>query len=557
MKRREGVEALVAEDRSKEGATLPTLNPESLDTTEDTAAVQVRVPAGSGPLAGGGGGAGREARGEIGLTADGRLKSGRLAGLSLRAAIFTLSWPVLVDLILNSLVGLTDTVLAAGISEPATDAIGNAMYNLWFIGLVFMALDVGATALISRSIGAGRMAVAGAALGQTVLLAAAAGVGLGVLAALLTDPISGLMGMGPEAAENFRTYMHIIALDIPAMSVLYAGIACLRGAGDTFRPMRAMIIVNIVNAICTWTLAGVDLKTTTVSGGVATTHVLLHNPFGFNLGVMGLGVGTLIAHTTGAAIIMFTLVRGTHGMRLRARRLRPHWHTMRRIVRVGLPNFYETLGMWAGNYLIILMVGWLGPGLVGAHNLAIRIEALSFQPGFAMGIAAAALAGQYLGAGSPRLARRAILVCAGIASLIMGSMGLAFVTIPEKIVGVLSSQPTHMALTPKCLFITGLVQIPFAIGLVLRQAMRGAGDVKVVMWLTWLTTYGVRLPLAYALSGVDFPIPSWLGGGVIHNPFRQTPSLQLLWVGLCSELVIRCIAFGWRFVQGGWAKARV
>ncbi len=86
-----------------------------------------------------------------GLTPDGRLKSGRLAGLSMRRAIWTLYWPIVLESLLASLVGMTDTYLSAQISVHATDAIGGASYLLWFIGLVVMAVGVGATALISRS----------------------------------------------------------------------------------------------------------------------------------------------------------------------------------------------------------------------------------------------------------------------------------------------------------------------------------------------------------------------------------------------------------------------
>src|SRR5204863_7143728 len=97
---------------------------------------------------------------------DGRIRSGRLAGLGMGAAIWVLAWPILAESFLNSLVGLTDTFLSAQLSEAATDAIGGASYLLWFIGLVVQAIGVGATALISRAVGRGRVAVANAAVGQ-------------------------------------------------------------------------------------------------------------------------------------------------------------------------------------------------------------------------------------------------------------------------------------------------------------------------------------------------------------------------------------------------------
>lgn len=497
-------------------------------------------------------------RGEHGLTADGRLKSGKLAGLSMYAAIWTVGWPVLVDSVLNSLVGLTDTMVAAAISPAATDAIGNAAYILWFCGLFMIALDVGATALISRSVGAGRWAVAHAAVGQTMILAVTTGVAVGALLLALAGPIASVMGMSPEGEILFRQYLRVCSIDVPLMGVLYAGIACMRGAGDSFRPMRAMILVNIINLGLSWMLSGADYAVMVkgADGGLVR-KVVVENPFPFDLGVLGIGLGTILGHAAGAVLILLTLVRGKTGLRLRRSRLKPHWHTMRRIVRVGFPNFLETLGMWIGNFPIILMAGWIGADLVGAHILAVRIEAFSFQPGFAIGIAAAALAGQYLGAGSPRLARRAVLICTGLSAGIMGVMGVCFILFAKPIVGMLSAQGVHLAVTPRLLEITGLVQVPFAVAIVFRQAMRGAGDVKVVMWITWITTYAFRLPLAYALSGVDVPLP---GGGRLENPFKEWvggASLTGLWVGLCAEIVLRAGMFAWRFWQGGWTRVKV
>jgi putative MATE family efflux protein len=495
------------------------------------------------------------------MTADGRLRSGRLAGLTMGAAIWVMSWPVLVDSLLTSFVGLTDTVLAAGISEPAADAIGGAAYIGWFIALVFMALDVGATALISRAVGGSRMAVANAGVAQMLLLSSTLGVLVGAFVALMAAPIATLLALTDEARTAFLVYLLIISAGVPFMAVLYAGIACLRGAGDTFRPMRAMILVNIFNIGFSWILSGVDIRTTRMVGGELVTRTVLENPFGLDLGIAGIALGTVIGHAAGVVLIVSALIRGSSGVSLKRRRLlRPHWHTMRRIVRIGIPNFFETLGMWIGNFLVVMMVGWLGAGYLGAHIVTIRIEAFSFQPGFAMGIAAAALTGQYLGAGSIQHARRAALICAGMACLIMGFMGLLFMVIPGTLVGIFSPQPTHLEVAPGLLFIIGTVQIPFAIAIVLRSAMRGAGDVKVVMWITWLTTYGVRLPLAYLLSGVAIPVPEALGGGVIPHPLTAwglEPSLAGLWIALSIELVIRAMAFLARFLHGGWARVRV
>ncbi len=495
-----------------------------------------------------------------GLTEDGKFRSGRLAGMGMGAAIWVLSWPVMVESFLNSLVGLTDTWLASQLGVAEADAIAGASYMMWFIGLITMALGVGATALISRSVGGSRMAVAGAVLGQSVLLALVLGIAVGGFVALAAGPIAGLLNMGPEASEAFRVYMLVIAGGVPFATMLFVLIACARGAGDSVRPLQAMAVRNVVNILVSWALSGIDI--TVLDPDTGATNVLVQNPFGFDLGILGVALGTLAGDIAGSLVVLRMALSGTWGIRLRRRRMRPHWITIKRLVRLGIPNFLETFGMWAGNFVVIVFVGWMGAGLLGSHMIAIRIEALSFLPGFAMGIAAATLAGQYLGARRADLAKKAVLVCTGVAVVVMGGLGAAFMLIPEHLVAAISTQEVHLENTPDLLFICGIVQIPFALSIVMRQAMRGVGDVKVAMALTWISTYVIRLPLAFFLSGVDITRVTETGGEVVRTVLIENPSpldwgIRGLWIGLCIDLFLRGVLFTGRFVQGGWAKVKV
>lgn len=517
----------------------PTLDPETLDPSFEPAEVVLERPEAP-PV----------------VADDGRLRTGKLAGLAMGAAIWVLGWPVLVESFLNSFVGLTDTYLAAGLGGPETDAVGGASYIMWFIGLVVMALGVGATAVISRCVGKGRLAAASATLGQTLLLAVVAGVAIGVVVSFAIDPVASILSMTPEAHEAFRDYLLVICVGAPFMSLMFCGIACARGAGDSLSPLIAMIVRNVVNVGISFALAGVDIK----RGG----HTILASPF--DLGVVGIAIGTVASDLVGASIIVAMAVGGRWSIRLKPRWLRPRRVTAWRVIRVGVPNFLETAGMWLGNFLTMLMVGGIGAGVggtLGAHIIAIRIEAFSFLPGFAMGTAAATLAGQYLGAGRPDLARRAVVRCALIAALVMGTLGAAFVAYPREIVGLLSDQPEHLAVAPHLVRICGFVQFPFGLAIVTRAALRGAGDVRVVMMLTWMSTWLVRVPAAFILSGADITFTTTAPDGVqtlhtlLANPFGFAPSLPMLWVALCGELVLRSVIFGARFAQGAWTRVKV
>jgi len=491
------------------------------------------------------------------LSDDGKFRKGRLAGLNMNQAIWILAWPVVTESFLNSFVGLVDTALSAGLSdgEAATDAIGGASYIMWFIGLIIMALGVGATALISRSVGKGRLGVANSILGQTMTLAVILGTIVGIMIWFLVPVVSRALNMSEEATHFFNAYMTIIAIGVPAASILFAMIACSRGAGDSISPLKAMIARNVVNIIVSWGLSGI-----TIYG--------LTSPLHLDLGIEGIAMGTVAGDIVGAAYITHMARSGRWSIRLKFLRMKLHRLTIWRLYRLGIPNFLETFGLWIGNFVIILFVGFLvvqlnQDGLLGAHIIGIRIEAFSFMPGFGMGIAAATLAGQYLGMNRPDLAKRAVFRCSMIAATIMGSIGIAFITLPHQITALLSTQPIHAEIVPQLLVVCGIVQVPFALAIVFRTAMRGAGDVKIVMALTWTSTYAIRLPVAYILSGVDIPLPHFLGGGVLQNPdllqsvFGLEPGLTALWIGLCSEMVIRGVMFSTRFFQGGWLKAKV
>lgn len=513
------------------------------------------------------------------LSPDGRLTRGRLKGLSMNKAIWVVAWPILVESYLNSLVGLTDTMLASQVSEAATDAIGVASYFIWFVGLVAMALATGATGLVSRSVGRHRLAVANAAVGQTYLVAMVSGVFVGGIMVLLAPWIADLVNLQGEGRDAFIGYLRIVALGTPMSSVLFSGIACLRGAGDSFRPLVAMALCNLVNMVSSFVLAGVPLQTSRLNeaGELITRQIIPAFP-GFNMGINGIAIGTLLAHAAGATIITMFLLRGRSGVRLRLARLRPHKVTMHRLLRLGGPNFAESVGMWMGNFVVVMFVGWLalaerqaggsGEGVFGSHIWGIRIEAFSFLPGFAMGMAAATLAGQYLGAGSPARARTAVIRCACVGAGVMGLMGLGFIAFPSQIIGLFTSQPAHLELVPRLLVICGIVQLPFGLALVIRSALHGAGDVKFVMFITWFSTYAIRLPLAYAISGVDIYRSAYDAATgemvqrvVIENPFPHiegvSGTLAGLWIALCAEISLRGLLFAARFIHGGWVKARV
>lgn len=478
--------------------------------------------------------------------ARGTIRAGRLAGKGMWPAIWILALPVLFQQFMAALVGLVDKLFAGSLPDsvvvPAMDAIGVGSFVGWFIGIAMAGLGVGAQAIIARAMGSGRRDEAELALGQALALSVFWGVVVALAMWAMVTPLARMSGLSDEAVIHCREYVGLIALGMPACGVMMVGSMCLYGAGETMRPSLIAVAVNVVNVAFSWLLSGIVVR----AGEWSLPHPLPIDPSIW--GVRGIALGTTIGYVAGAVATVMVLRRGVRDLVLVTRTLRPRLDMGTRIARLGIPNFLEGIAMWAVNLFIMYFIGLVavrqangdaGEGLVGAHIIAIQWEALSFLPGFAMGTAAGALAGQYLGAGNPAMARRAIAACTLVGMVMMGAFGLIFMAAGAPLTRLISDHPVHLEHAPNLLLIIGSVQVFFALSMVTRQGLRGVGDVRWTLFITTFSSYALRLPLAYLFGVV-------LGLG-----------LEGIWIGMSAEIVIRGAMFGVRFLRSGWERVRV
>lgn len=456
-----------------------------------------------------------------------RQLGGTLAGLSLPRQVLVLSiWPLL-EQIMNFLIGTTDLALAGHLNPPAqavwaTDALGVAIWVNWMMSMIHSAVGVGSVALISRAIGRRHRGLANAALGQSLVLAALGGVLVGGLICTGAGPIGAIAGLHAEGLALCKTYLRIVAAAAPVTALLLVANAAMRGAGDTRSPFKVMVVAYACNVM------------------LSLAFVYGPTPLGGH-GLAGIACGTALAWLIGAMMALTMLWRGHGPIRVHLGRLRPHWHTMRRIIRVAAPNVFESVGaLWLSNFLVLMIVGRLADqAVLGAHLIVIRIEALSFLPGASMAIAAATLTGQYLGLGDPQRAQRAVLWCWAFATIIMGPVGLVFVAVPRALVWIMTNAQPLIELAPTPLRICGPVQIFLGTHMVLAAAFRGAGDTRSALWLTALSTLGVRLPAVYVAAVI------------------LDLGLEGVWYAMSAEIVVRGCIFTIYFLRGRWATVHV
>jgi putative MATE family efflux protein len=450
--------------------------------------------------------------------------------------LFALALPVMAEESLNLLVGYTDWYLAghflAG-DEPKA-AMGLMSYVLWILPTLFSLISIGAMALVSRFVGAGMRNEASHVVNQAMLLGVVAA-GIGILFFLVGGQwFVSVMRLRPEAAELALRYIRIMTPAIPAIMVEQIGSACLRGSGDAVTGLIARVALNAVNMV---------LATVLVTGA---------GPFP-NLGWDGLAIGTATGHSIGGLIILGMLFRGRNGMRLQFGWPRPDRETVRRILRIGLPGGFDASAVVICHLIYVSIINALGTDASAAHGLGLQIEALAYLPGSAFQVAAAALAGQALGANEPRQAVRSVVMAAVCGVAVMSLAGLLFYFAGEHLARFFIGRPTDLTRhAGELLKIVACGCPALALLTVLSGGLRGSGDTRVPLVITFIGLVGVRIPCACFLAWDHVPLPFT---GV------SLPGLGLgvggAWLAMILDAWLRSQLVLLRFLHGGWTRVKV
>ena len=446
---------------------------------------------------------------------------------ALLGQLLVLALPVLAENMLHMAVGVNDTLLANKLSNiadraPAGAAVGTITYFLWFFGLLVSSVGAGTTAIIARAKGARHRSMANSVTGQSMTAAILIGFAVGAMTYFFAAPIMQLTGLQGAAPRFALPYLRMLSVTLPFTMAMQIAGSCQRGYGDTVTAAVVMIAVDIVNVIFSWGLC----------------RGLWGMP---ELGFNGIALGTIIAYIFGGVVQFLVLVRGRNGLKLHLHRLRPHWLTIQRLVRIGLPAAGESILSWIANFGVVRVINTLDTtnAMPNAHMNAIRIESISFMTGLAFSAAAATMVGQSLGMKDVQRAVRSALAAYCVGGGLMVLCGLFFIFFGYIPAGWISPDAHIAELTAHCLRITGVIQAGFAAYIIFSGALRGAGDTLVVMLLSTLTVVGVRF------VGVMI-VGAWL-----HK------SLAAIWVVLASELFLRGVLAAWRFWQGGWKHLKV
>lgn len=421
--------------------------------------------------------------------------------------ILALAVPAMIENLLQTVVGFVDTLFVSrlGLVEVAAVGVTNAIIAVYLA--VFMAMGIGTSSLIAKSVGAGDLEKAKAIARQSTWISAGLGLIFGVITLFFAEPLLRVMGAEPNVVAQGTIYFRIVAVPSIFISLMTIFGSILRAAGDTKTPMKVGIWINLIHV-------GLD-------------YVLI---FGFlgagGWGIAGAAWATAIVRMIGAVTLYlfirksklsFSFRKGTsNGLILP-------------LLRLSGPAAAERLIMRFGQVLYFGLIVRIGTDVYAAHTIAGNIEIFSYMPGYGLAVAATTLVGQHLGAKRREDAYRYGILTAGIAVIFMSFVGVLLFFFSPIAAAWFTEQPDVVRMVTTALRIDAFAQPFLAIGLVLAGALQGAGDTKSPMYSTAIGMWIIRIVGVYVLS-------IYFGMGIAG-----------VWLSIAIDLMVRAVYLYFRF----------
>ena len=372
---------------------------------------------------------------------------------------------VVVDIAFVSRLG-TDAVAAVGITE----AVITVLYA------VAVGLGMGVTAMVSRRIGAGNRSEAADVAGQAIW------VGLVFsIVVIFAEDILRLMGASASVIETGSGFTAVLMGGSASILYLFILNAAFRGAGDAAVALRSLWLANGINIV---------LDPCLIFG---------LGPFP-EMGVTGAAVATTIGRSTGVIYQLWYLLDGRGRLEFHMRNLRLVPHLTLRLLRISIGGVGQFLVSTSSWIIIMRIVALYGSGAVAAYTIALRVLEFIWLPAWGLGNAAGTLVGQNLGAGKDARAEKSAWRAAKYNTIFMTSVGAVVMLFAPGIANFFSNDPEVIRLGTNCLRILGVGFPIYGVGMIMIQALNGAGDTVTPTVTNLICFWLVQIPLAYWLA---------------------------------------------------------
>ena len=418
--------------------------------------------------------------------------------------------------------GMVDHALVGHfVGFTANAAIGVSI-QIFIVVIIFMnSIFTGMSVLVARFAGANEPDKVNRTVFQALL--AAAGLSLFILAPLgwfLSPSLLRLVNATAQVQAEALPFLRIMLVASIGMMLFYMLGAALRSAGDARTPMRLGILLTVLNIIL---------------------NVLLIRGVGPipPLGVTGAAIGTVIASFVSSGLALYLLSSGKLVIHWpKGASLKPDWSVIKSLFKFGLPTGVQGIAMNIGGILLVRFIGSLAASAEAQAAYAVGyVELFSLITWTSVGLtgAAAAVAGQNLGANRPDRAVQGVHVAAGIGLGVAAFVGLLFITVPRFLLGLFGmNDPVVVGIGTQLLAFLSISGFFITVALTYTGGLQGTGDTKSPLYISLVSQLILPLGICAILSSI------------------RTLEPRDIWLAILVGHLTRCILTVVRFRQGKW-----
>ena len=396
-------------------------------------------------------------------------------------AILLLAIPMVLEMFMESLFAVVDIYWVGRLGTDAAATIGLTESLLTLIYALAIGLSIGATAMVARRIGEQNPEGAARSAVQAIALALIVSTIIAAIGAPLAPRLLALMGGSAWVIEHGAAFTRIMLACNATVVMLFMVNAIFRGAGDAAIAMRVLWLANSINIV------------------LGPCFIFGLGPFP-KLGLVGAAVATNTGRGIGALYALSRLVRSGGRFNIRRRHLHLDPSIMLRLIRLSSTGTFQVfIGMasWIG---LVRTISSFGSDAVAGYTFGIRVILFALLPSWGMSNAAATMVGQALGARKPDRAERAVWKAGFYNMVFLGIVGLLFIVLAPRIIGLYTSDPKVAQYGIDCLRIVSYGFLFYAYGMVLGQSFNGAGDTWTPTIINLFVFWLWELPLAYLLA---------------------------------------------------------
>lgn len=436
-----------------------------------------------------------------------------------KAALLKLMIPLMVEQVLNTLMGMMDTVMVARCGSAAISAVSLVDSINVLVIQVFAALAAGGTIICSFFLGRDNKEGANRSAEQIFLTNLVLSLVLTAVCVIFRVPILRLVfgKVDKDVMTNSLVYFLITGLSYPFIALSNCESAFYRAGGESRFPMLIAAACNGAN--------------------IVGNAILI---FGFNMGVAGAAYATLCSRFLNALILLLALRRDKQPIVLRRYLVKPDFRSIKDILQLSIPSGIENGMFQFGKLVIQSSVSLLGTTAIAAQALTILLESLNGIAAIGVGIGLMTVVGQCIGAGRKEEAKYYIVKLTKFAWFVV-LIGVALVfamTRPIIFLAGLETNAGNMCFG-MMIYISITKPLVWTPAFIPSYGFRAAGDVRFSMIASSLTMWLARVLLVVILIRI----------------FHFGPIA--VWIGMSIDWAIRAVIFTWRFFSNKWLGKKI